>query len=565
MKRISFLALFLCAWVVSVCAQGTYALAEGTAPKAGSTITSVSGIKLTYGASGDNNFNTAKANSSVSGYKAFTEGNGSNPTISSSIPSKGTFYKFEVSKAGTLEVAVVLNADKKFYVIEDGKAMSGYNGTTKSSKYYGTFSFSVKSGSTYYVYCEASKLGFYGFKLTTSGSGGGESGGGESGGGESGGGESGGGSSSLSAYDANKPLGWGASVTGSGDKNPVTVTSSSALKSALEGTTAKTIYVKGTITITSPISVEGAKNKTIYGLPGATIYNSKRDNSAGGLLLSKCSNIIIRNLTFKGAGAYDIDSNDNLSFEGCTNMWVDHCDFQDGVDGNFDCTKSSDNVCVSWCRFRYLIAPKSGGSGGSDDHRFSDLWGGGDSEGSDGKLNTTFVSCWWDKGCRERMPRVRFGKVHLVNCYWGSDVTSYCIGIGYKAQIYVQNCVFNGKGSNYKFASSSGENDYSIKISGCQGQSDYSGSKKESIFSPSYSLTAYSASNVVAAVTDSSTGAGPTLQIKEGGTVTGIDEIISVQRPAPNNVWYSIDGRRLSGKPTQKGIYIFNGRKIAIK
>ncbi len=563
------LAALLCSIVMSVCAQGTYALKKGETIKGGSTITSVSGIKLTFGG-GDKDFSAAKESSSVSGYTAFTEGNGSNPTPVEK-PTAGTFYKFDVSKAGTLEVAVVLNAGKKFYVLEDGKALSSFNGITKSEKYYGTFSFSVKKGSVYHVFCEASKLGFYGFKFSTSDSGGGESGGGESGGGESGGGESGGGSSSLSAYDANKPLGWGAGVTGSGDKNAVTVTSGSALKSALEGTTAKTIYVKGTITITSPISVKEAKNKTIYGLPGATIYNSKRDNSAGGLLLSKCSNIIIRNMTFKGAGAYDINTNDNLSFEGCTNMWVDHCDFQDGVDGNFDCTKSSDNICVSWCRFRYLIAPKSGGSGGSDDHRYSDLWGGADKEDSEGKLNTTFVSCWWDKGCRERMPRVRFGKVHLVNCYWGSDVTSYCIGIGLKAQIYVQNGVFNGKGSNYKFASSSGENDYSIKISGCKGQSDYSGSKKESIFTPSYSLTPYSVDQVVSAVTNSSTGAGPTLQIKEGGTVvTDIFEVSPVETTPQYFDVYTLTGVKVRTKATSlsglpRGIYIANGRKIFVK
>ena len=29
--------------------------------------------------------------------------------------------------------------------------------------------------------------------------------------------------------------------------------------------------------------------------------------------------------------------------------------------------------------------------------------------------------------------------------------------------------------------------------------------------------------------------------------------------------WYTIDGRKLSGKPAQKGIYIVNGRKVAVK
>jgi len=32
-----------------------------------------------------------------------------------------------------------------------------------------------------------------------------------------------------------------------------------------------------------------------------------------------------------------------------------------------------------------------------------------------------------------------------------------------------------------------------------------------------------------------------------------------------DNAWYSLDGRKLNGKPTAKGIYINNGRKVAIK
>lgn len=38
--------------------------------------------------------------------------------------------------------------------------------------------------------------------------------------------------------------------------------------------------------------------------------------------------------------------------------------------------------------------------------------------------------------------------------------------------------------------------------------------------------------------------------------------------PSPNGeggAYYSLDGRRLSGKPTQKGVYIINGRKVVIK
>ena len=32
-----------------------------------------------------------------------------------------------------------------------------------------------------------------------------------------------------------------------------------------------------------------------------------------------------------------------------------------------------------------------------------------------------------------------------------------------------------------------------------------------------------------------------------------------------NDNWYTIDGRKLDGLPTRKGLYIRNGRKVAIK
>ena len=45
-------------------------------------------------------------------------------------------------------------------------------------------------------------------------------------------------------------------------------------------------------------------------------------------------------------------------------------------------------------------------------------------------------------------------------------------------------------------------------------------------------------------------------------TTTGV---VNVQRSAPDvQQYYTLDGRRLNGKPTQKGIYIINGRKVLI-
>ena len=50
------------------------------------------------------------------------------------------------------------------------------------------------------------------------------------------------------------------------------------------------------------------------------------------------------------------------------------------------------------------------------------------------------------------------------------------------------------------------------------------------------------------------------------GTATGITSLpVDVQGTNDAATWYTLDGRRLVGKPTQKGIFINNGKKIIIK
>ena len=48
---------------------------------------------------------------------------------------------------------------------------------------------------------------------------------------------------------------------------------------------------------------------------------------------------------------------------------------------------------------------------------------------------------------------------------------------------------------------------------------------------------------------------------------TGISEELRVKSEefATATDWYTLDGRRLSGKPTKKGLYIVNGKKVVIK
>lgn len=370
----------------------------------------------------------------------------------------------------------------------------------------------------------------------------------------------------LSEYDMNRPIGWAMTdgeTTGGNDENPVTVTTLEELKAALTGTDKKTVYVKGEIEFTTSLQIKGVQNKTVYGLTGSALVN-KQDpvatKKSGILTLSNCKNIILRNLTFKSAGAYDMDGKDNLSILGSSYVWVDHCDFQDGVDGNFDCTNASDNVCVTWCRFRYFINPWAGGPGGSNDHRFTNLWGSSDSaKGDNGKLRTTFANCWWDKGCRERMPRVRYGKVHLVNCLYTCTGNSACVGAGYKANLYVEKCAFiNVKNPWKKYATKSGYTDFNITVTGNIGTNDtQTKSGSEPYFMPAdyYELEGYDAALVEAVVSNPDNGAGATLDIKEGDTpTTGISSITTTDARVTETRYYNASGMELS--EPQSGINI---------
>ena len=51
----------------------------------------------------------------------------------------------------------------------------------------------------------------------------------------------------------------------------------------------------------------------------------------------------------------------------------------------------------------------------------------------------------------------------------------------------------------------------------------------------------------------------------DGEETTGIPEVSANSNEVKDDVWYSLDGVRLSGKPTQRGMYINKGKKILVK
>jgi gliding motility-associated-like protein/uncharacterized repeat protein (TIGR02543 family) len=244
-------------------------------------------------------------------------------------------------------------------------------------------------------------------------------------------------------------VGWASQnggVTGGGAVTATVVTNYNDLKTAITSTAVKVIHISGAITVPSGgrLSFKDQSGKTIYGLPGSKLVSSDQSADNSGILyVRNCSNIIFKNLTFEGPGAYDADGWDNMTLDNCTNIWIDHCEFQDGMDGNFDIKNSSDYITATWCKFIYNKAPRAGGPGGADDHRFSDLFGSSDGTTTDrGKLRVTMQYCWWAQGCKARMPRVRFGKVHLANNLFNSTVAAQCIQAGFEADLLVESNVF---------------------------------------------------------------------------------------------------------------------------
>lgn len=311
-------------------------------------------------------------------------------------------------------------------------------------------------------------------------------------------------------------VGWAAQnggVTGGGSATPTVVSNYTDFKNAITSTTVKVVHISGTITFPSVgrINFQDQSGKTVYGLPGSKLVSVDRTASGSGILyVKRCTNIIFRNIKFEGPGAYDTDGNDNMTIDQCTNVWVDHCDFQDGVDGNLDVKNQTDYVSITWCRFIYLKPPIPGGSGGADDHRFSNLFGSSDGATADrGKLRITMQYCWWAQGCKERMPRVRFGKVHIVNNYFSSAGNNHCIRAGLEADLRVENNLFE----NVNLPIDLFENNFTAVSSVGNSFVNTTGNTAGSgtAFTPPYSLSTTSAANVKALVTSASCGAGATM------------------------------------------------------
>lgn len=409
----------------------------------------------------------------------------------------------------------------------------------------------------------------------------------------------------LSQYDANKPIGWctlGNGITGDETNNVYHVTTYDEMKNAfkkINGTIQnRTIYFDDDIYVPEKFYVGQAKNLTLYGKPGTRLYNKVHtadQDSSGIFYFKECENIIIRNIVMDCAGAFDNSSADNMQLVTCKNVWVDHCDFIDGVDGCLDIKTGTDNVSITWCRFRYLLPFWPDGKGGANDHRFPLLIGSGDKNTEDiGHLNTTIAYCWFDEGCMERTPRVRKGNIHVVNCDYTNVGAHYLVGPGYLANIYEEKCDMTAIDMNLpnnseftkntqdgsktlqwkNYATEKNYKDFNLIITDVLGGQDVKQSSGGHAFYDPYSdgsavgVKAYDKTLVKSFVENAETGAGATLDYDLLDTrgndaqlePTGVTNVNA--NGNSNTSYYNMAGVKLS-KP-QRGINIirYNNKTI---
>ena len=408
----------------------------------------------------------------------------------------------------------------------------------------------------------------------------------------------------LSQYDANKPIGWctlGNGITGDETNTVYHVTTYDEMKTAfkkINGTIEnRTIYFDADIFVPEKFFVGGAKNLTLYGKPGTKLYNnihSAVQDESGIFYFKECENLIIRNIVMECAGAFDNSSADNMQLVTCKNVWVDHCDFLDGVDGCLDIKTGSDNISITWCRFRYLLPFWPDGKGGANDHRFPLLIGSGDKNTEDiGHLNTTIAYCWFDEGCMERTPRVRKGNIHVVNCDYTNVGAHYLVGPGYLANIYEEKCDMTAIDLNLpnnseftknpqdgsktlewkNYATEKNYKDFNLTITdvlGGQEVKQRSGTKD--YYNPytdgsAAGVTPYDKTLVKAFVENEETGAGATLdydlldtrgnsQQLEATAINYVNGSVNV----PVNKTYNLAGQQVSAN--YRGFVISGGKKI---
>lgn len=207
-------------------------------------------------------------------------------------------------------------------------------------------------------------------------------------------------------------------TTGGGDANPVTVSTAEAFRNAVRHDDPAVVIVEGRLK-TGDVLI--GSNKTIIGADEQAGFH-------GGAVLVQGRNVIFKYLSFGPAPG------DAMEISGGTNVFVTKCAFYDSTDELCSVVRGADYVTISWSKF-YFLEP--------DSHSYAHLIGNSDgATGDRGKLHVTLHHNWYSTGVRGRMPRVRFGDVHLYNNYYNNPAGNYCVGLGFECRIRLENTVF---------------------------------------------------------------------------------------------------------------------------
>ena len=285
---------------------------------------------------------------------------------------------------------------------------------------------------------------------------------------------------------------------------------------------------------------EQMTRQTLIDLTGDT---NESYRNAGIFKISGGSNIIIRNLKFVGPGPCDVGGQDLITCTGTTHLWVDHCEFTDGQDGNFDITQSADFVTVSWCTFAYTER--------AYDHMNTNLVGSSDSEDKN-KLNVTFAFNIWDAGCNQRMPMARAGNIHLLNNYYNCPGASATVNPRKNSEFLIEGNYFETGVT--KVFSQSGAIAYQFKDNTYKSVSQPSGNGTVTM---PYAYTAIPSADVPARLT-SATGAGATLTDPLAIGTTGIESPTASFLNKNGNI-YNLSGLQVDSN--YRGIVIKDGHK----
>lgn len=338
-------------------------------------------------------------------------------------------------------------------------------------------------------------------------------------------------------------VGYGAGTTGGAGGSTVTVSSLSALTSAVSGSSAKIVQVSGTISGTADVKI--GSNTTVLGLGSSASLVGISLNIDGS------SNVIVRNLSISKVIASDTTGDAIHIINGANHIWIDHNNLfsdldhgKDYYDGLLDITHAADYITVSWNRFH--------------DHYKVSLIGHSDSNGSEdtGHLHVTYHHNWF-YNVNSRTPSLRFGTGHVYNNYF-QNVTDSGVHSRMGAQMLIQNNVF----SNVDTAiTTTGDSDVDgfANVSG----NDYGGAtvtitQVGSFTQAPYSYTLDATSSVVSSVTASSgvgivsgSGGGGSTPVAtatptRGVTATPTTGVTPTPTTSPSNPIYQAENATLS-------------------